>query len=77
MAYLYEQQGRHIEAELLYARAIEISLQALGQDHPNTQTFIRNFIGCVQQAIQAGQRGQLSEHPLTQNILATIDQGEL
>ena len=31
----------------MYVRAIGVFSQALGQDHPNTQTGIGNFIGCV------------------------------
>ena len=75
LATLYQSQGRYSEAELMYVRAIKIFFQALGKDHPNTQAIIHNFIGCVQKAVEAGQQGQLSGHPMTQNTLATIDQG--
>ena len=77
LALLYESQGRYSEAEPLYIRGIEVLLQALGQDHPNTQTVIENFNGCVKQAVEAGQRGQLSPHPFTQNSLTAMDRGEL
>ena len=77
LAGLYESQGRYSEAEPLYARAVEIFLQALGQDHPSTKTVVGNFEQCVQKAVEAGQRGQLSAHLFTQNILSAIDRGEV
>ena len=67
-----ESQGRYAEAEPLYARAVETALQTLGQDHPNTQIFINNFVGCLQQAIAAGQGDLLSAHPLTQAVLGQL-----
>lgn len=67
-----ESQGRYAEAEPLYARAVEIALQTLGQDHPNTQIFINNFVDCLQQAIAAGQGDLLSAHPLTQAVLGQL-----
>jgi tetratricopeptide (TPR) repeat protein len=69
LAYLYQQQGRYSEAEPLYARGVVI-LQNL--DHPNTQAGIYNFVGCLQEAIAAGQRGLLSAHPLTQFFLEQL-----
>ncbi|NEQ34652.1 MAG: tetratricopeptide repeat protein, partial [Leptolyngbya sp. SIO4C5] len=68
--------GRYPEAEPLYAQAVSVWLQVLGPDHPNTRTGIDNFAGCLQQAIAAGQVGQLSDHPLTQWLLQVIQQGQ-
>ncbi len=70
LAELYEAIGRYGEAEPLYARCLEIALQALGQDHPNTQTFLSNFVRCLQAAVAQGV--VLSDHPLTQAILAQL-----
>ncbi len=76
LADLYESMGRYPEAEPLYAQAVSVWLQVLGQDHPNTRTGINNFAGCLQQAIAAGQVGQLSDHRLTQGLLQIIQQGQ-
>ena len=67
-----ESQGRYDEAEPLFARAVEILLQTLGQDHPNIQESITNFVDCLQKAIAGGQGDLLSAHPLTQFLLKEI-----
>src|SRR5260370_8818725 len=36
LAYLYQQQGKYLEAEPLYLRALSIYEQALGPEHPST-----------------------------------------
>jgi hypothetical protein len=59
-------------AEPLYRRCIEICLEKLGQDHPNTQTFLRNFITFVQTVLAAGRAAELSDHPLTQALLQEL-----
>jgi hypothetical protein len=41
----------------------------LGTKHPNTQQGLENFCGWLQEAIAAGQIAQLSNHPLTQELL--------
>ncbi|MCS6815231.1 MAG: tetratricopeptide repeat protein [Cyanobacteria bacterium] len=69
---MYMAMGRYGEAEPLYARRVEIFLQVLGQDHPSTQTVWSNFRACLQAAVAAGQAGELSEHPLTQAMLAQL-----
>jgi len=38
IASLYASQGKYSEAEPLYLRSLEILMQALGQDHPHTQS---------------------------------------
>ena len=71
-----ESQGRYDEAEPLFARAVEILLQTLGQNHPNTQAGMNNFVGCVQQAIVTGQGDLLSAHPLTQLVLGQLRESQ-
>ena len=43
LALLYKSQGKYEAAEPLYLQAIEISVQSLGEKHPNTQTFMKNY----------------------------------
>lgn len=69
LAYLYKQQGRYSEAEPFYAHAVEIFW---GKDYRNTQAIIKQFVECLQQAIERGQGEQLSAHPLTQSFLEEI-----
>ncbi|NJL85060.1 MAG: tetratricopeptide repeat protein [Leptolyngbyaceae cyanobacterium SM1_1_3] len=76
LAALYRAMGRYPEAEPLYAQAVSILLQALGLDHPNTQTVINNFVGCLQQAVAAGEAEQLSDHPLTQALLKALGESQ-
>ncbi|MGK7924918.1 MAG: tetratricopeptide repeat protein, partial [Spirulina sp.] len=73
LAFLYSSQGRYEEAEYLYSQAIFIVVNRLGFEHPNSQTMLQNFWDCLQKAIAAGKRDQLSNHPLTQDILKQID----
>ena len=72
LAKLYYSQERYGEAEPLYVQAIIICLQRLGEDHPNTKTFLNNFNTCLQKAIEAGQGDQLSDHPFTQSLLQQL-----
>jgi tetratricopeptide (TPR) repeat protein len=76
LAELYYAQERYNAAELLYARALEILLQKLGTEHPMTETIRGNFVACLQDAIAANQDDQLSDHPLTQAILAQLREEE-
>jgi tetratricopeptide (TPR) repeat protein len=43
LANLYRDQGKYAEAEPLYQRALYIWEQALGPNHPYTQTVVRNY----------------------------------
>jgi hypothetical protein len=74
---LYQSQGRYGEAEPLFVRTLAIFMTVLGENHPRTQTAWKNFVYLVQQAIDAGKAGNLSDHPMTQALLqqlqATID----
>lgn len=69
LANLYQLQRRYVEAEPLYRRTLEILSNRLGNDHHNTQTVKNDFRGFLQAMMQAGQTGQLSDHPLTQDLL--------
>jgi len=51
---------------------LEIFLEKLGQDHPNTQTVLGNFRVFVQTVIEADRAAELSDHPLTQSILQQL-----
>lgn len=50
LAGLYESQGRYAEAEPLYQQALTIMLNALGAEHPNTQTVWQNYLLFLLQA---------------------------
>jgi tetratricopeptide (TPR) repeat protein len=69
LALLYQSQGRYGEAEPFYLRALAILFNSLGADHPNTQIVWQNFCLFLQQVIEAGQTAQLSDHPVTQDLL--------
>ena len=43
LAVLYHAQGRHIEAEPLFKRALAIYEKALGPDHPIVAMSLENF----------------------------------
>jgi Flp pilus assembly protein TadD len=43
LATLYEDQGKRREAERLYRRALAITEQSLGPDHPDRATFLNNL----------------------------------
>ena len=72
LAGLYESQGRCEQAEPLYLQAIAILIDRLGHEHPNTQAGINNFGQCIAAAVQAGRQGELSDHPATQQFIASV-----
>jgi hypothetical protein len=74
LANLYASTGCYSEAEPLYLRALTILFNALGTDHPNTQQVWQNFLGFLSQVIQSGQTAQLSDHPLTQDLLRQMQE---
>ena len=75
LAFLYCTQGRYKEAEPLHRQALEICMQVLGESHSDTQKIWQNFVQFLQQVIAAGRTADLSEHPLTQDVLAQLQQG--
>jgi hypothetical protein len=48
-ALLYQEQGKYAEAEPLFKRALAICEQALGPDHPHTQTVRHKYDGLLQE----------------------------
>ncbi|MGB3293029.1 MAG: tetratricopeptide repeat protein [Phormidesmis sp.] len=72
LAGLYDSQGRYGQAEPLYLQAIAILIDRLGHEHPNTQAGINNFEQCITAAVQAGRQWELSDHPMTQQIIASV-----
>ncbi len=72
LAALYESQGRYEQAEPMYLQAIAILINRLGHEHPNTQTVMNNFVQSIAEAVQAGRQGELSDHPATQQIIASV-----
>ncbi len=43
LASLYQQQGKYLEAEPLYLRALHIYKQAYGPEHTLTQKTVKNY----------------------------------
>jgi tetratricopeptide (TPR) repeat protein len=74
LAELYRLQGRYSEAEPLYTRCLEILFSMLGENHPDTQITWSNFIFFLQQVIAENRTPELSDHPLTQKLLADLRQ---
>ncbi|MEM9541613.1 MAG: tetratricopeptide repeat protein [Cyanobacteria bacterium P01_E01_bin.42] len=73
LASLYNSQGKYEKAEPLFSNALEISVNRLNIKHPHIRSGLQNLGDCLLNAIAAGQRDQLSNHPLTQQLLAQID----
>lgn len=69
LAGLCVSMGRYGEAELLYLRALAIQAKALPENHPYNKAGYNNFRHLVQSALEAGQADQLSDHPMTQEII--------
>ncbi|MBD1996292.1 tetratricopeptide repeat protein [Leptolyngbya sp. FACHB-541] len=69
LANLYRWQGRCGEAEPLFLRALAVLFNHLGTDHPNSQQVWQNFQAFLWQVIRAEQTAQLSDHPVTQDLL--------
>ena len=72
LAKLYENQGRYEEAEPMYVQAIAILNNRLGQNHPNTRTVNNNFIKFVTTVLTAERQHELSDNPLTQQAIQSI-----
>ena len=70
LALLYQAQGRYGDAEPLYAEALGIARQRLGESHPNPQTIEASLINCLKEALDSGQANTLSGHSISQHIFA-------
>jgi tetratricopeptide (TPR) repeat protein len=76
LALLYTSMGRYQEAEPLYVRSLAIVEEQLGANHPQTQSAWNNLRYLVQQAVQAGRAGELSDNPVTQAIVEELSAGQ-
>jgi len=74
LAGLYYAQGRYKEAEPFLLQTLAIFVQVLGENHPNTQRGLQNFVFFLQQVVAAECTEDLSDHPVTQGILAQLQQ---
>jgi tetratricopeptide (TPR) repeat protein len=76
LAVLYCYQARWGDAERLLVRALLIRTQKLGEAHPDTQGSTQSLQLLVKQAIQQNRTAELSDHPLTQQLLAQLRTNE-
>jgi tetratricopeptide (TPR) repeat protein len=76
LATLYRVQGKYESAEPLYLRCLAIFENSLGKAHPNTQIVNGNFEKFLQKVIAADRTAELSDHPLTQHLLAQLRTNE-
>jgi hypothetical protein len=53
-----------------------IRVQKLGEAHPDTQRSIQSLANLIQAAIQQNRTAELSDHPLTQHLLAQLRTNE-
>jgi len=53
-----------------------IFAQVLGNEHPNTQTVFYNFADFLMTTIKENRTAELSDHPLTQTLLAQLRPNE-
>ncbi len=74
LAALYVQMKRYAKAELLYHKAIQVFHNSLGEDHPNTTASFNGLVNLIITAFQTGKTDELSDHPMTQNILQQVQQ---
>ena len=72
LAGLYYNQGRYSEAEPLFISAVSIIYQALGAEHPNTNTVLENFYSFLSHVEREGQEEVLSDNQFTQALLQQI-----
>ena len=72
LALLYTFQGRYAEAESLYQQSLMISIQTFGESHSITCTVRGNCLSFLQQVVLAGRTADLSDHPVTQGLLAQL-----
>lgn len=69
---LYIAQGCHEEAEPLYIQAVKLFANLIGENHPNTETVWKNFAIFLQRVIDRNRTADLSNHPLTQTLLQSL-----
>jgi Flp pilus assembly protein TadD len=69
LAHLYNSQGRYPEAESLYLQALPILSTRLEENHPWRQDATNNWRSFLQKAIEAQRTNELSDNPMTQDLL--------
>jgi tetratricopeptide (TPR) repeat protein len=74
LALLYKSICRYSEAEPLYLRGLQVLTKSLPEGHLNIKTVEDNFRHLLVAAVQTGQTSQLSDHPITQSLLAQIQE---
>ncbi|MEM9217439.1 MAG: tetratricopeptide repeat protein [Cyanobacteria bacterium P01_F01_bin.150] len=77
LATLYQFQGHYGEAEPLYLRSLDIYQKTLPENHPYINGVRGNLEGLVKATLKTGQEEQLSDHPMTQEILQRLKEEEL
>ncbi len=75
LANFYCSQRRYVEAEPLYLRALKTLLNCFGRDHHFTQQVQQDFCGLLWVVMWVGETGQLSDHPVTQDLLRQMREG--
>ncbi|MGD1901531.1 MAG: tetratricopeptide repeat protein [Geitlerinemataceae cyanobacterium] len=74
--WISDRQNRWGEAERHLVRALEIRARVLGKAHPNTQSSLQSLELLVQRVIQKKRTAELSDHPITQTLLAQLRTNE-
>ncbi|UBF29071.1 tetratricopeptide repeat protein [Kovacikia minuta CCNUW1] len=76
LAMLYGSQGLYSKAESFFLQALAIAFDKLEEDHPCSQTAFQNFLRFLLEVIQEQRTDELSDDPLTQELLRQMQQGE-
>ncbi len=72
LSLLYCKQARWSKAEPLMVRARLTLSQSLGESHPQSQAVLQNLFDLIDAARRSGCAEELSDHPLTQQLLAQL-----
>jgi len=72
LAELCELMGWYSYAEPLYLKSLEILAKLPVKDHPYAEITCRNFRYLLQQALVNGRTAELSNHPITQQLLQEL-----
>ncbi|MGD1901779.1 MAG: tetratricopeptide repeat protein [Geitlerinemataceae cyanobacterium] len=75
LAQLHTQQKRYADAEMGLVKALQIFMGAFNNaQHPYVTETVRRIHNLVAAAINDGRTAELSDHPLTQHLLAQLSQ---
>ena len=72
---IYDKQARYREAESFYLQAFSIFATDLGEHHPWTQETSESYRSLLQKALQDYRTDELSDDPMTQEMLRQIREG--